>query len=246
MNLLRILIVLHLGLALHLPVLSNYNGWSGEPTSAFWNRWSLGISGGITSYFGDLSYFDSDLGGKIRYESGPAMGFLLTKHLNDNIGLSGQILYGGFKGGNSATSFSTNILEYNIQARVDVLNLLLRSNRSGIGFIVSGGVGHLYFQATKQTMQESGQQNQIHRTRVPQFVYFGGAGLTVKLSERINVLAEASIRQVQNDRLDETVKNGDYDYYSFVSIGISYSIGREYNRAKKMNLNRSGVRIVYR
>lgn len=246
MNRLRTIIVLLLGLIIHTSVLSNYNGWSGDPSGAFWNRWSLGVTGGFTSYFGDLSYFDTDLIGKIRNESRPAVGLLLTKYLKDDIGLSGQILYGGFKGGNSTTSFSTNILEYNIQARVDVLNLLLRRNQSGIGFIVSGGVGHLYFQATKQVMQESTRQNQIHRSRVPQFVYFGGAAVTVKLSERLNALAEASIRQVQNDRLDETIKNGDFDYYSFISVGITYSIGREHSRAKQMNLNRPRARMVYR
>jgi hypothetical protein len=246
MNLFRTTAILFLGFVIYTPVLSNYNGWSGEPSGSFWNKWSLGITGGITSYYGDLSYFDTDVIGKIRNESRPAIGFLLTKYLKDDVGLSGQILYGGFKGGNSTTSFTTSILEYNIQARVDVLNLLLRNNRSGVGFIVSGGVGHLYFQATKQIMQESAQQNQIHRSRVPQFVYFGGAALTVKASERLTLLAEASIRQVQNDRLDETVKNGDFDYYSYVSVGITYSIGREYSRAKQMNLNRPRARMVYR
>ena len=32
------------------------------------------------------------------------------------------------------------------------------------------------------------------------------------------------MRQCRNDRLDDYVKNDDFDYYSYLSIGISYYI----------------------
>ena len=59
-------------------------------------------------------------------------------------------------------------------------------------------------------------------SRVPEFVYFFGGGFYYNLSDNFGVTADLSIRRCQNDKLDVEDKNGDFDYYSYLGVGIIY------------------------
>jgi len=63
-------------------------------------------------------------------------------------------------------------------------------------------------------------------TGVPEFNNFFGGGLYFKVSDQIRITADLSIRQAQNDNIDKYLASGNFDYYSLLSFGVTYSIGR--------------------
>jgi len=72
-----LLIKIFLVLIISSPLFVSAQKWGGVPDSKFWNNWSINVNAGLTSYFGDLSYYDSDVIEKLSSESGIAYGTYL-------------------------------------------------------------------------------------------------------------------------------------------------------------------------
>ena len=56
--------------------------WGGQSKQIFWYNWSAQLNLGLTSYFGDLSQYDTDVTGKLTKESRPAISLRLGKYVN--------------------------------------------------------------------------------------------------------------------------------------------------------------------
>lgn len=228
-------------------VSANPDVWSGSPSKSFWSNWGISLNGGVTSYFGDLSIYDSDPANKLKFESKPAYGLQLSKFFSHDLSLSGQLIYGGLKSTyNEKLSFDTDFIEYNVQLRVDVLNLFLRKNHSGIGIVAFGGIGHMIFKSVKYAQEKGQVKTYTHRASAPEFVYFLGGGIAYDISNRFGVNLDVAIRQAQNDRIDNEVRKDNYDFYSFINIGFTYYIHDLLGRSKKGNLYGKGVRMANR
>jgi hypothetical protein len=194
-----------------------------KPTSVkpFFYNWSVDVNAGLMTYYGDLSQYDLSVVNKLLYESKPAFGLKVTKHIKHMFGLSGQLIYGGFKSDYKPDQvFQTRIFEYNIQASADVLNLFNNDSQRDFGFTVYAGVGQFLFRTTGITNENT----RIQNSGVPEFVYFFGSGYYHKISKRFNFTVDLSIRQAQNDNLDNYIAHGDFDYYSYLSVGLSFLI----------------------
>jgi hypothetical protein len=196
--------------------------WTGERNAYYWNMWSVNAQAGISSYYGDLSIYDNQINEKIKSESGPSVSLGITKYFNRAFSVTGQVLFGGLQAEKNEVSFEAELLEYNLNLRLDVLNLFnpLINNRFGlVGF---AGVGQFLFTTTKYEYIEGNLENQNHSARVPEFVYFAGGEAYYNFNNKLGLNASLSIRQCQNDKLDNVVKNLDFDYYSIFSVGITY------------------------
>jgi hypothetical protein len=212
-------------LLFNIPLISLAQEWGGEKPKGFWDHWSVNANIGFTSYFGDLSYYDTDITRKLSAESGTAVGVMVTKHFNKLIGVSGELIYGDFKGGNNKNiSFKTELLEYNIQARLDFIRLILPNRSPKFGIEGHAGVGHLLFKSTSFEISEGDEKRNIYDTGVPEFVWFFGAGAHYHIGNNFAITAEISLHNAQNDKLDNLVKNNDFDYYSYLSLGLTYYI----------------------
>jgi hypothetical protein len=223
-NLLQIALI-NLATGLFISQSCYSQGWGGQQSNGLLADWTININGGFTSYFGDLSIHDLDVGAKLDKESGPAMGVLLSKNIfKDAFSLSGQILAGKLEGRKENISFTASLFEYSIQARIDFISLILLNRSHAFGVVGYSGVGQFLFSTKKVVMDEGTVQNFQHDARVPEFVFFFGGGVYYKVSPTFGITADLALRQCQNDRLDDYVKNDDYDYYSYLSIGISYYI----------------------
>jgi hypothetical protein len=197
--------------------------WGGATPIGLLTNWNININGGLTSYFGDLSLHDFDVGAKLKTESGPAVSLILTKNIfKDAISLSGQLLTGKLEGRKSNISFTAELLEYNLHARVDFVDLLMLKKSHAFGIIGYAGAGQFLFTTKKVVMEEGTVMNFEHTARVPEFVFFFGGGVYYKVNSNFGITADLALRQCQNDRLDDYVKNDDFDYYSYLSIGMSY------------------------
>ncbi len=193
--------------------------------SPFWYNWSVDMSLGLTSYYGDLSQYDSDFIEKLIHESKPAVALKITKYFDYKFGVSGQVMFGGFNSDFKGDYiFRTNLLEYNIQANVDLLNIINDFNRRNSGITLYAGIGQFLFKTTSEITTAGATTEDVRNSGVPEFVYFFGSTLYHKIHPRFYLLMDLSIRQAQNDNLDNFVKNGDFDYYSFISLGISLQI----------------------
>lgn len=206
-----------------LPFFGSTQEWGGEKPNGFWDHWSVNANAGLTSYFGDLSYHDTDITGKLSNESGSAGGFLITKHISKMFGLSGQLLFGNLKGGdNKSTSFETKIVEYNLQIKLDFIRLFMPERNPKFGIEGFAGIGQMWFKSTQYKYNVDNPTSQTHNSRVPELVYFVGAGMHYHFVEGFAITSSISLRQLQNDKLDNLVKNSNNDYYSYISIGLTY------------------------
>jgi hypothetical protein len=229
-----------------LPLISASQDWGGLKPNGFWNHWSINANVGLTSYFGDLSYHDSDISGKLTYESGPAIGIMATKHFNKLFGVSGEIIYGNLEGGNNKNiSFKTELLEYNIQARLDFIRLMFPNRSSKFGIEGHAGFGQFLFKSTKYELKGEIENTMVHEARVPEFVYFYGAGMHYHISSNFAITMEMSLHHAQNDKLDNLVKNNDFDYYNYLSIGVTYYIDsfKSAPLKNKARLAHNGIRV---
>ena len=209
-----------------IPATSFSQYWGGRGKPSFWDNWSINGNVGLTSFFGDLSLYDDDITGKLTKESRPALSAILTKYYLDNkIGIGGQLLYGGLKGENGGgISFEANVVEYNFQVRCDLVSLIWPDNLSGFGIDFYAGAGQFVFKVTQWDMRQGQEQVNELFTGVPEFVYFGGAGMHYKINDKFAATADMSLRQAQNDKLDDLNKNDNYDYYTHFSVGVTYYI----------------------
>ena len=206
-----------------IPENANAQSWGGRRKPGFWDDWTLNGNAGLTSFFGDLSIYDTDIMEKLTKESGPAMGGILTKHVNNIVGVSGQLLYGGLKGqNNSGTSFEANFIEYNFHGRINLVNLIFPDNMTNIGLETYAGFGQFLFNVTQWKKVDGKIEQNIQNTGTPEFVYFGGVGIFYNITDRFGLSMDMALRQAQNDKLDDLNKNGNFDYYTHVSFGISY------------------------
>ncbi|MFU8843843.1 MAG: hypothetical protein ACNA7V_08565 [Bacteroidales bacterium] len=223
-----------------VPQLNYAQSWGGyKKANGFWKNWSINANLGLTSFFGDLSIYDTDLISKFSKESGPAFGGILTKQINPKFGVSGQILFGNLKGANySGMSFQSSFIEYNFQGRLDLLNILWPENLANVGIVAYGGIGQFLFSTTKKTIVEGVSETSVSNTGVPEFVYFFGTGLYYKINEKYRLTFDVALRQAQNDRLDNYVRNDNYDYYTHIAFGFTYHF--ETGKTKKHRVIRGG------
>ena len=75
-----------------IPEITEAQKWGGARKPGFWDNWAVNVNAGLTSFYGDLSIYDSEIMQKLKNESGPAMGLIVTKSFNDKFGVSGQFL----------------------------------------------------------------------------------------------------------------------------------------------------------
>ena len=225
MKTIKLLFITLIIAAMLIPESLEAQSWGGRRKPGFWDNWSINGNVGLTSFFGDLSVYDSEIMEKLTKESGPAMGFIMSKYFNDKIGVSGQLLFGSLKGENTAgTSFESSVVEYNFHVRLELINTIFPDNLSNFGVNLYGGLGQFIFQTTKWQKVDGQQQESIKDTGTPEFVYFIGTGLQYKFIDKIGVSLDMALRQAKNDYIDYEVKNSNNDYYTYVSFGVTYYI----------------------
>lgn len=192
----------------------------------YWNVWKINANAGYISFYGDLSSFDGNYLEKLHYESGPAMGIIVTKHFDKLFALSGQIITGKLKGSSGNTAFKSELLEYNLHLRLNIYNIFAPRSNNKFGINFFGGLGNFIFKTTQTITTEGKVENINNQSRVPELVYFTGGEIFYEPISNLAISVELSIRKCNNDMLDGLVANDNDDYYSYLNFGISYYIGR--------------------
>lgn len=219
--------------------------WGGDKRMKIRDNWSVNFNVGQTSYFGDLSLYDKDPIGKFSKESGLGFGMQITKHLSSSFGLSGQLLFGNIKGNKQELSFKTKLMEYSLQGRVNLVNLLSYTKDHKFNLIAFAGFGQFLFDARLWEYDGDGGGGYDEIANVPEFVIYAGGGICYKISENIGATGNMAVRQSQNDKLENYQKSHDYDYYTYISVGITYfvkTLGKKHNWRKATVAQRNSRR----
>lgn len=214
-----------------LPMVSNSQPTDCSGSTTYLNQvlLELNLNAGITSYFGDLSIYDLSLSNKIAYESLPGFGFIATLQLTKTYGISGQFLLGNIQAKKDTISFHTRILEYNIHGRIDLLNFFRIRHNPDFGLEGYAGLGQFFYTIEKEIRYSDRTENITQSVSVPEFVYFLGGGLSYRTTKYTTITLDIALRQCQTDILDDRVANGDFDYYSYISLGLTIDVGRLIN-----------------
>lgn len=225
-----------------LPFESYSQYWGGRRKPTFWDNWSFNLNGGMTSFYGDLSIYDGDFMKKLSKESGAAFGAIGVKHFLENkFGFGGQILYGQLGGENVNSYFEASILEYNLHIRMDLKNLIFPYNRNlKLGATGYAGIGQFLFNSKRYHKDPADGEIPRENTGVPEFVYFFGFGGYYDITDRFSITVDMALRQAQNDALDVKRDNVNFDYYTYMSLGVTYKVkslfksGKGYKSKRKL------------
>ncbi len=193
----------------------NSQNWVEQHSNILIRNWELNFNAGSSSYFGDLSVHDNNISGKFTHESGLAFGVILTKQLAPELGISCQLLKGELRGANRNIQFSSSIYEYNIHMRLNLVRMMSTDNLKRFKLEAYAGIGNFVFNSSKIETLEGETILSEHNARVPEFVYFMGSRISYQVSENISLGLDMSVHQFQNDKIDITVLNGDFDYFTY-------------------------------
>ncbi len=202
----------------------NSQNWEGSRKIGIWERWAVTMNYGYVSYFGDLSRYDKDIRGKLVKESGSGYSMIISKYINNIYGISGQLLAGNMKGTKDNFSFTTELIEYNLQFRINFINLINNSRDHKFGILGYAGIGQFLFTTTSEKNVEEIITTTTYAVKTPEFVVFAGGGVHYIIGSNLSISASLSLRQCQNDRLDGYINHKDNDYYSFLNVGLTYYI----------------------
>ncbi len=180
----------------------------------------------MVSYFGDISIYDTEPLQKLDRESAGGCGLILTRYFKSGFAVSGQFLAANMKASMDSISFRTHIYEYNLHCRLNLLKILHANCADKFGWEIYAGVGQFFFSTTNNNDLALINDNSTYQPDKPEFVYFFGSGISYRMTEVISLTADLALRQCQTDRLENIVKNHDYDYYSYLNAGISINVDK--------------------
>jgi hypothetical protein len=228
-NLFLILLWNTLLLLLILLIQGNAFGQYQKPPSRlskFLKNWSINVNAGQTSFFGEVSLYDDELTEKLSHEGSWSYGFVLSRQLTPVFGLSGQLIMGHLRGANTRSHFEAEIKEYTLNTTLNFVNLLMPDNDAKFFLYGKIGAGQFEFKS-KLVFDDPEKKDKYVESESPEFLYLIGGGAYYKLNHSFEVNAEGTARLVNNDKLDGTTNKNDDDYYSFISVGVTYKINNK-------------------
>ncbi len=212
---------------------TNANGNDDLGDAREFNRFSVGLSGGVISPFTNMienPFFpDQDeltLGGR----------FMLNYHISPVFTFQTNFLYGEMKGINAEENreFETDLFEATLNARISINKLLNPQTRYSesvnfYGFVGAGLLGYrsrLY--ENDEIIRYYGYKDQGHTedNLQPELIIPYGLGINFKVSERFDIGLETGFRYSSSKRLDAWPLDRERkDQYNFTSIGITIRLG---------------------
>ncbi|MFH1161415.1 MAG: SPOR domain-containing protein [bacterium] len=209
----------------------------GVLSKKWYGNWSVGIGGGPNIYYGQLSVNDywpvSNTINGWRY-SGT---FYLIRQFSHVFALRGQVLYGEIAGTKRNYPdgtpydkyFEGNILDYNLNATINLSNMLFRYKPKRIFFIYgTAGIGLSNWITTTKDLhtheQIGGSGSSGSWTTA--LVVPAGLGAYFNIYDKVNLGLEWTLRVVNSEILTMTTGGFQYDMYSFLSLNLVYNFNR--------------------
>lgn len=196
-------------------------------------NWLIGVNGGTSSFFGDLSVYDSKPVEKLSEESDLAYSIFVGKQISQVFTIKLGYLSGELKGSNEAFQlyFNNSFNELYLTGDISLSRMLFPYNDSPFDLYAIGGIGSLKSHAVKRQITDNAivEEHEINffdtESISNSIIAKTGLGLNYKLGDKWNATSEVVFMLTGNDMLDAQAGNtGINDYYSYISVGLSYVI----------------------
>lgn len=199
-------------------------------------HWQLGLNIGATYFGGDLTdnknkIWNNTPFNSYYYEDRKLMyGLTLAKEISPSVETSLQFLYGKVQGTKATVNmyFLANVLEINLQLKVNILNAILGENQKRhIDIYTVTGIGFAYFSSHSNYLQPDtnfyGEHYVANSYSGLGLLFPLGLGLKYDLGKRFRINLESSYRILLNDNLDALSYNiKKVEGYGFISLGFTY------------------------
>ncbi|MFC1732218.1 hypothetical protein ACFL6I_18070 [candidate division KSB1 bacterium] len=204
----------------------------------FQEQWYINVNTGFTSFFGDISTYDSKISKKLKHESALAVGGIIGKEITTVIGARYQFLYGSLFGVKGPNSFSSYFTQNSFQLTLNVHHFFFGPYKDfKWNFYGFGGIGLLQFRSIGKntnlntiTALEGYNEWVISSTPSSAAVYTLGGGIKILFSESFVLNLEGSVSPAGSDKIDTYNGKPEImgDTYTYVSIGFTYKFHRSY------------------
>ena len=206
--------------------------------------WSVGVNFGSLLFYGDIRQYDYYPVTEPQNERKWGYGLTVTKLISPILGFQGQILNGSLTGvkrgvknkttGSSTQGyyFNTDVFEYDVNAIINLSNISFSGNirprkltlYSLVGFGVTNFRTQLYSLRTGKVVKRYGyDKNGGELPRTSEVVIPIGAGLKYRINKQFDVSLEATMRNVNSDKIDgRVVKTSAKDKYGYFNVGVGY------------------------
>ncbi len=210
----------------------NFAQLSGQGASL--QGFSLKVSPGALSYYGDLSTNNLNLPARIISGSKFGIGGSIIKQFSPFFGMQAQFIAGSlYTTAADNTYFAGSLTEFSLSARFDPLKLIKKSSLK-LSPYISAGVGTFAFRSVRREMYTNvvilpnfgynvdGITNARKQTAMSLPL---AIGLSYKILPNVNLELEHALRLTNTDLLDcfkgPSTAN---DLYSLTTIGVRYTI----------------------
>ncbi|MCF8297589.1 MAG: OmpA family protein [Saprospiraceae bacterium] len=215
-----------------------------ESSSQSQNRydtWSLSLQGGTMQFYGDVSYNTFFPGSRKGSELSLCGHVGINKQITRYFAVQGQFLIGNLASEEKKQNeyFKSEVLNYNINIHVSTSNLLLPDKPNkwlNHYFIV--GLGMTHYRTIRSSLDSGLYINSMgykddgltKDKRVRESVANIGTGLKFKLSDRLDLVVETTIKSTPRDNMDALyVHLSELDKYGYLTIGVTFKFGNNKN-----------------
>jgi len=196
--------------------------------------WILGVSGGVVSFYGDLSINDDDPLMTLTTESDAGFSATLTKQLGSLIAVKAGLLAGSMRGHNPdlKSSFKSDFNELSLMADLNITRLIAPSYNMRFRTVAFAGLGLINSSVTKtpdfSTSPEKGSPDngpQVLNVK-SEPVLVSGVGLDYAITRKLKVAMQLSLHTTRTDALDAHVgtSTSANDHYTYLSAGLLWVI----------------------
>ncbi len=203
-----------------------------------WNKnFTVGISGGVSSFYGDLSVYDRQPLKKLANESDRAFGLSIGHQLSSVLSLNFSYIDGKLKGKNDGLQyyFNSDFNEVSLSSHISVSRLIFPYMIGRAEVFSTTGIGFMQFNSVERRILQSGnlddQENSI-TTKIESGtpILKLGIGCSYEVNNHLNLSTEISFRVTGNDLVDaHEGSTGIKDYYSIFSLGLTYVFNRSHS-----------------
>ncbi len=224
-------------IALIMVILSFYFG-SNNAISQVYNirdHWYLGPQISVVSFFGDLSVHDFDPVRKFTDESDFGLGIMMGKSITRLIDMRVNYCRGKMRGSNPGLDmyFKNHFNEINLEAVINLSNLLWPYNKSRFKVTANTGIGYVNYRSIKYSISTGTYLSSEGYSQEMKPLGKAGSSLSIPVGFELDyylgrnwmISGGFSFRLRNEDLLDsQTGSTGISDRYSLTSAGFSYII----------------------
>jgi OmpA-OmpF porin, OOP family len=248
------LLLLTLAASVAMSSVAQTNSTGAAVPKKAYKKWSIGLNGGLTNFYGDIRQYDwapilKTETGKSHSELGFGIQGNVSRSLSNVFGLRGSIMYGtlaGMKRPNSSVNtiasksssyFTSKLIQYDLSLYVNISNMFYtdKAKQRKLTFYAFGGAGLMHFRTLRKSLKgetfvaaQGYTSKEEKKDMTTETVFPVGAGLKVRLSKSFDLTLEGTLFNANSDKLDAKVGNSfKKDKYLYTSLGIAFKFGKK-------------------